>query len=167
MSSACRGDRSVKQWSFRRQTVQHYVSVFPISLPSDSSQTHMSLATQLVEGVIIPCGLQEDEVSLPTDFLEALSKAAPILSRPVISLVIHMCQLLLDRQLSLWLAVQMAHWQWEGRSVGVKTKKNIRTEDTDALIKGQIIPEIWQIHKLLKGISWKWIDIGQKYIVFW
>lgn len=55
------------------------------------------------------------EVSLRTDFPQAIcslggpSKASPLLSRPLISLVTCICQLLLDWQLSWWLAVQMAH----------------------------------------------------------
>ncbi len=54
-------------------TLHNYVLVFPISPLSDFSQTLTCLTTQLVEGVIILHWVQEDEVSLQTDFPQAVT----------------------------------------------------------------------------------------------
>lgn len=68
----------------------------------------MSLSTQLAEGVIVPPGLQEDELCLLTDLPPGFIQPFQVILPPVkhspaqatdLTSLIHVCPLLLDWQL--------------------------------------------------------------------
>lgn len=121
------------------QYIMYYVSVFPISLPSDSSRIPHS-QWRVLEGWSVSAN------RLPPGLIWWWQA---ILSRPVISLVINMCQLLLDWQLSCWLAVQTAHGKgrggWWGNTHSKTQRRQTHTEDTNVLTEAKLILEMCRI----------------------